>query len=97
MNIQEVQEHVTSIGKDLHTVQWTETTPTTTKLFEGVEARTFSGTGLVWAHNLIVWQENGKARCDGSAVMLSKPLIVRYTPEMAQVAMKQIQDKGLNG
>lgn len=93
MNLQEAQEYVSSIGKDLHTVQWTETTPTTTKLFDGVEARTFSGTGLTWSHNLIVWQENGKPRCDGSAVMISKPLIVRYTPEMAQVALKQVQDK----
>ena len=91
---QDVNEVVESIRKDLASVKWTETTPTTTNLFKNVEARTFSGTGLLWSHNFIVWQEQGKTRCDGSAVMLSKPLVVRYPPEVAQTVLKLLQEGG---
>jgi hypothetical protein len=93
---EEVDEYVRSIRTDLASVKWTETTPTTSNLFKNVEARTFSGTGSIWSHNFIVWDENGKPRCDGSAVMLSKPLVVRYTPEIAQTVLKLLQDRGFS-
>ena len=97
MTPQEIQGYVSSIRSDLASVTWTETTPSNSKLFEGVEARTFSGTGNTWTHNLIVWQEQGKARSDGSAVMLSKPLIVRYTPDIAATVLKDLQERGFCG
>ena len=97
MEIQEVNEIVEDIRRDLASVKWSETTASTSKIFEGVTARTFSGSGNRWSHNFIVFEDNGKTGCDGSAVMLSKPLVVRYTPEIGQAVLKLLQDVGFYG
>jgi hypothetical protein len=97
MDVQEVKEIVEDIRRDLASVKWTETTETTAKIFKGVTARTFSGTGNRWSHNFIVFEEKGKTGCEGSAIMLTKPLVVRYTPELGQAVLKLLQDGGFCG
>ena len=88
----DVQQLVEDINNDLASVKWVDTTPTTTKLFVDVKAKTFSGTGNRWSHNLIVWDDGGIDRCDGSAVAIATPLIVRYTPELAKLAYANVKE-----
>jgi len=93
----DVQQLVNDIHNDLASVKWTDTTTTTTKLFVDVKAKTFSGAGNRWSHNLIVWDEDGVERCDGSAVAIAEPLIVRYTPELAILAFAKATEGAKSG
>lgn len=93
----DVQQLVEEIHNDLASVKWTDTTPTTAKIFVDVDAKTFSGSGNGWTHNLIVWNENGVDRCDGSAVAIRAPLIVRYTPDLAILAYAKAKEGAKSG
>lgn len=92
-----VDEIVEDIHRDLPDVEWKGITPSTTDIFHGVNATAFSGTGRRWAHNLIVWSENGVEKCDGSVVNLRTPLIIRYTPELAAEALKLVKEGMTHG
>lgn len=87
-----VHEIVEDIERDLRDVKWADTTPTTSRIFKEAPATTFSGTGHHWTHNLIVWTENGVEKCDGSAVNLRAPLIIRYTPELAVKTLMLVKE-----
>lgn len=85
------QTLVEDIAADLVSVKWAKTTPTG-KLFSHENAETYSGTGERWTHNLIIWKDGEIERCDGAVVALGSPLIVRYTPTIAQAAMKAVKE-----
>ena len=87
----DTQTLVEDIAADLASVKWEKTTPSS-KLFSPENAETYSGTGERWTHNLIIWKDKDVERCDGAVVALQSPLIVRYTPTIAQAAMKAVKE-----
>lgn len=98
MTPQEIQDYVSDIRSDLASVKWAETDDAPIETKPNIpKPRTFKGTGNKWAHILIVWVEQSRTRCDGTATSLSKPLIVRYTPELAQRVLKLLEEGGFSG
>lgn len=84
---------IEDIEKDLPTVKWSETTPAS-QLFSQQGAKSYSGTGSRWTHNVVIWTDEHGERCDGAVVCLTEPkgLIVRYTPSLAQAAAKSVKE-----
>lgn len=62
-------------------------------------ATAYAGTGKRWTHYLITWIRGTDVRCDGAATnrVEVKGLIFRYTPELAQQALKLIKNGGRVG
>jgi hypothetical protein len=86
---------VDDIHKDLASVVWRETSIQARTVGWPEGARSFSGVGARWLHNLIIWPAEDGDRCDGTAVSLSeaKGLIVHYTSEIALTALGIVKEK----
>jgi len=97
MTPETIQEYVGSIQQDLPSVEWSETTPKNVAAFKEHGATTFSGTGKAWTHNFVIFKTDEGVSCEGSAMNLKGPLIVRYTPSLAQQALNLIESGGLYG
>jgi hypothetical protein len=79
-----MRELVFDINKDLEFVKWSENTPQDDSVFSAQGAKSFTGAGVQWTHNLIHWMQDGVERCDGTAIR--NATIVRYTPALAEKA-----------
>lgn len=93
LNIEEVKQVVESIKLDMEKLKWIDTTPKGSSAFSLQDAKAFTATGHEWTHHLVTWKEGVEDRCDGTATNLRKFLIVRYTPEIAKLALEAVQRK----